>query len=104
MELYRTESFGPSVSVVVVEDEEEAVQVANDTEYGLSGAVFTRDLARGLRVARRIESGAVHINAMTVHDECSLPHGGAKMSGWGRFNANWGIEEFLRLKTITYQE
>lgn len=46
---------------------------------------------------------AVHINAMTVHDEANLPHGGAKMSGWGRFNGNWGFEEFLRLKTITYQ-
>lgn len=47
---------------------------------------------------------AVHINAMTIHDETNLPHGGAKLSGWGRFNGNWGLEEFLRLKTITYQE
>ncbi|KAF2679853.1 aldehyde dehydrogenase [Lentithecium fluviatile CBS 122367] len=104
MELYHTESFGPSVSVIEIESEEEAVRIANDTDYGLSGAVFTEDLARGIRIARQIESGAVHINAMTVHDESNLPHGGAKMSGWGRFNGNWGIEEFLRLKTITYQE
>ena len=104
MELYHTESFGPSVSVISVESEEEAVAIANDTEYGLSSAVFTENLARGLRVARQIESGAVHINAMTVHDESNLPHGGAKMSGWGRFNGSWGIEEFLRLKTVTYQE
>ncbi|KAF2186690.1 salicylaldehyde dehydrogenase [Zopfia rhizophila CBS 207.26] len=104
MELYHTESFGPSVSLIEVESEEEAIKIANDTEYGLSGAVFTENLARGLRVAKQIESGAVHINAMTVHDETNLPHGGAKMSGWGRFNGNWGIEEFLRIKTITYQE
>ena len=50
------------------------------------------------------ETSAVHINSMTVHDEWTLPHGGAKASGWGRFNGNWGIEEFLRTKTITYQE
>lgn len=104
MELFYTESFGPTVSIVEVESEEEAIKIANDTEYGLSGAVFTENLARGIRVARQIESGAVHINAMTVHDETNLPHGGAKMSGWGRFNGNWGLEEFLRLKTITYQE
>jgi acyl-CoA reductase-like NAD-dependent aldehyde dehydrogenase len=104
MELYYTESFGPSVSVISVESEEEAVAIANDTEYGLSSAVFTENLARGLRIARQIESGAVHINAMTVHDESNLPHGGAKMSGWGRFNGSWGIEEFLRIKTVTYQE
>ncbi|PVH95814.1 aldehyde dehydrogenase [Periconia macrospinosa] len=104
MELYYTESFGPTVSVMEVESDEEAISIANDTEYGLTGAVFTENLARGIRVARQIESGAVHINAMTIHDETNLPHGGAKMSGWGRFNGNWGLEEFLRLKTITYQE
>lgn len=104
MDVYHEESFGPSISVVEVASEEEAVNVANDTEYGLSGAVFTKDLARGLRVARRIESGAIHINAMTVHDETNLPHGGVKSSGWGRFNGSWGLDEFLRLKTITFQE
>ncbi|KAF2263556.1 aldehyde dehydrogenase [Lojkania enalia] len=104
MELYHTESFGPSVSLIEISSEDEAIQIANDTEYGLTSAVFTENLARGIRVAKQIESGAVHINAMTVHDETNLPHGGAKMSGWGRFNGNWGLEEFLRLKTITYQE
>ncbi|KAJ4299923.1 hypothetical protein N0V90_005170 [Kalmusia sp. IMI 367209] len=103
MELYHTESFGPSVSVIEISSEEEAIEIANDTEYGLTSAVFTENLGRALRIAKQIESGAVHINAMTVHDETNLPHGGAKMSGWGRFNGNWGFEEFLRLKTITYQ-
>ncbi|KAF1930509.1 salicylaldehyde dehydrogenase [Didymella exigua CBS 183.55] len=104
MDMYYTESFGPSVSVIEFETEEEAIEIANDTEYGLSGAVFTENLGRGLRIAKQIESGAVHINSMTVHDEPALPHGGAKASGYGRFNGNWGIEEFLRTKTITYQE
>tara|TARA_R110002003_G_scaffold140_2_gene12768 strand:- start:18025 stop:19005 length:981 start_codon:yes stop_codon:yes gene_type:complete len=103
MDLFYTESFGPSVSVIDISSDEEAVEIANDTDYGLSAAVFTKDLARGLRIAKQIESGAVHINSMTVHDEWTLPHGGAKASGFGRFNGHWGIEEFLRLKTITYK-
>ena len=131
MDLYQTESFGPTVSLIVVESEEEAVEIANDTEYGLSSAVYTQDLAAGLRVAKQIETGyvfspplsfliespyhkvrnleanidsAVHINNMTVHDEPSLPHGGAKKSGWGRFNASAGIEEFLRVKIVTWAD
>jgi len=76
MDLFYTESFGPTVSVITVKSEEEALELANDTEYGLSSAIFTRDLGRALRLARQIESGAVHINGMTVHDESNLPHGG----------------------------
>lgn len=104
MDLYHTESFGPSVSLIAVSSDEEAVEIASDTEYGLSGAVFTENLARGLKLARSIESGAIHINSMSVHDEANLPHGGTKKSGWGRFNAAWGMDEFLRTKTITWQE
>ncbi|KAJ7217684.1 Aldehyde/histidinol dehydrogenase [Mycena pura] len=102
MTMYREESFGPSVSLIAVADEEEAIAVANDV-YGLNSAVFTRDLARGLRVAKRLECGSVHINGMTVHDEATLPHGGVKNSGWGRFNGQWGLDEFLHVKTISYQ-
>lgn len=104
MDIYHTESFGPSVSVIEVDTEEEAIQIANDTDYGLSSAVFSENLQRALRIARQIETGAVHINSMSVHDEANLPHGGAKKSGWGRFNASWGLEEFLRTKTVTFQE
>ncbi|KAJ7638745.1 aldehyde dehydrogenase domain-containing protein [Roridomyces roridus] len=104
MRLYHEESFGPSVSLIAVDTEDEAVAIANDSEYGLNSAVFTKDLARGLRIAKRLESGSVHINSMSVHDEPSLPHGGVGRSGWGRFNGRWGIEEFLRTKTITFQE
>ena len=103
MDLYRTESFGPTVSIMTVEDEAEAVRIANDTEYGLSSAVFTEDLRRGLRFAREIESGAVHINGMTVHDEMALPHGGAKASGFGRFNSSRGLDEWVRTKAVTFR-
>ncbi|KAJ7126268.1 Aldehyde/histidinol dehydrogenase [Mycena epipterygia] len=104
MALFHKESFGPSVSLIAVASEDEAIALANNSEYGLNSAVFTRDLARGLRVARRLECGQVHINRMSVHDEPTIPHGGVKSSGWGRFNAQWGIDEFLRLKTITFKE
>lgn len=102
MELYQTESFGPTVSVIEIETEEEALRLANDTEYGLSAAVFTEDLRRGLRMARGIESGAVHVNGMTVHDETGLPHGGVKGSGFGRFGCE-GLGEWVRTKTVTFR-
>ncbi len=102
MDIYKTESFGPTVSIIEIGTEEEALRIANDTEYGLSSAVFTEDLRRGLRFARGIETGAVHINNMTVHDESALPHGGVKASGYGRFNAA-GLEEWVRTKTVTYR-
>lgn len=103
MDIYRLESFGPTVSLLEIETEEEALRIANDTEYGLSSAVFTEDLRRGLRFARGIETGAVHINSMSVHDETALPHGGAKASGYGRFNTGLGLEEWVRTKTVTFK-
>ena len=103
MELYYTESFGPTVSLFLVESDEEAIKIANDTEYGLASAVFTENLQRGFRIAKQIETGAVHINSMSVHDEANLPHGGAKKSGFGRFNGVEGLKEWVRLKTITWK-
>jgi len=97
------ETFGPVVSVAEVKDEEEAVAVANDTLYGLSAAVFTRDFAKGLAVAERIESGIVHINDQTVHDEPQVPFGGMKNSGWGRFGGHAALEEFTELRWISMQ-
>jgi acyl-CoA reductase-like NAD-dependent aldehyde dehydrogenase len=102
MDIYRTESFGPTASVYEVDDDDTAIRIANDTEYGLTSAVFTKDLRRGLKIARQIETGAVHINKMTIHDEAALPHGGAKMSGFGRFNGREGLEEWVRTKVITF--
>lgn len=103
MDIYLTESFGPLVSLFYVDTEEEALRLANDTEYGLSSAVFTEDLRRGLRFARGLETGAVHINSMTIHDESALPHGGAKSSGYGRFNSSRGLDEWVRTKTVTFR-
>ena len=102
--LYENESFGPSVAIYAFETEKQALGIANDTDYGLSGAVFTKDLAAGLRVAKGYETGAVHLNAMTIHDESNLPHGGAKKSGFGRFTGLPGLDEWLRSKVITYED
>ena len=101
MRLYRDESFGPVVGIIRVADEDEAVLVANDSEFGLSAAVFTRDSARGLRIARRIRSGICHVNGPTVHDEPQMPFGGVGASGYGRFGGRAGIEAFTELRWIT---
>ncbi len=103
MRIYGEESFGPCVSVVRVRGLEEAVRVANDTEYGLAAAVFGRDLDRAQAVARRIEAGLVHVNGPTVQDEAHVPFGGVKASGYGRFNGQPGIDFFTELKTMTVQ-
>ncbi|KAH8744434.1 putative salicylaldehyde dehydrogenase [Diaporthe sp. PMI_573] len=100
--LYREESFGPVVAFIVVPTVEEAIAVANDTEYGLSAAVWG-SLPKALAVARKIHSGAVHINGSTIHDEPTLPHGGMKSTGYGRFGSSWGISEFLTTRTITFK-
>ncbi len=104
MRIYGEESFGPVVTVVRVGSIDEAVRVANDTEYGLSAAVFGQDVNRALSVARRIESGICHVNGPTVHDEAQMPFGGVKASGYGRFGGNWGIAEFTELRWITIQD
>ena len=104
MDIYRNESFGPSVSLFTFKSIPEAVALANDTEYGLSASVFTKDLRKGFQIADQLESGAVHINSMTVHDEYQLPHGGVKKSGFGRFNGYQGLDEFLYYKAVTWVE
>ena len=103
MDLYRDESFGPVVGIVRARDEEEAIRLANDSEYGLAAAVFTRDTARGLAVARRIRSGICHVNGPTVHDEPQMPFGGVGASGYGRFGGKAGIEAFTELRWITIE-
>ncbi|MDQ0457820.1 aldehyde dehydrogenase [Rhizobium paknamense] len=103
MHIYSEESFGPVVAILRASDEDDAVRLANDSEYGLSAAVFTRDTARGLAVARRIHSGICHINGPTVHDEAQMPFGGTKASGYGRFGGKAGIAEFTELRWITME-
>ena len=103
MRLFRDESFGPVVGIIRARDEAHAIELANDTDYGLSAAVFTRDTARGLRVARQIRSGICHINGPTVHDEAQMPFGGVGASGYGRFGGKAGIDAFTELRWITIE-
>lgn len=103
MRIYRDESFGPVVAVIRARDEADAVRIANDSEYGLSASVFTRDTARGLRVARQVQSGMCHINGPTVHDEAQMPFGGLGASGYGRFGGKAGIDQFTELRWVTVE-
>ena len=103
MRIYAEESFGPVVTVVRVKGDEHALRVANDTEYGLSAAIFSQNIARAWNLARRVESGICHINGPTVHDEPQMPFGGVKASGYGRFGGRVGIDEFTELRWITVQ-
>jgi acyl-CoA reductase-like NAD-dependent aldehyde dehydrogenase len=104
MRIYHEESFGPVASIIRYVDIDEAVSIANDTEYGLAAAVFGRDVTRALDVARRLETGICHVNGSTIHDEPQMPFGGMKSSGWGRFGGQAGIDEFTELRWITIQD
>ena len=104
MRLYAEESFGPVKPVVRVAGDDEAVRVANDTEYGLSAAVFGTDVRRAMAVAERIESGICHVNGPTVADEPQMPFGGVKSSGYGRFGGRAAIEEFTALRWVTIED
>jgi vanillin dehydrogenase len=101
MRIYHEESFGPVAAVIRVTGADEAVRVANDTEYGLSAAVFGQDVSRAFDVARRIQSGMCHINGPTVQDEPNAPFGGVKASGYGRFGGSAAVHEFTELRWIT---
>jgi benzaldehyde dehydrogenase (NAD) len=103
MNIYRDESFGPIVAMIRATDEADAIRIANDTQYGLSASVFTRDTARGLGVARQINSGICHVNGPTVHDEAQMPFGGVGASGYGRFGGKAGIDSFTELRWITIE-
>ena len=103
MAIYADESFGPVVAVIRAKDEADAIRIANDSEYGLSAAVFTRDVARGLKVAKQIRSGICHVNGPTVHDEAQMPFGGVGASGYGRFGGKAGIDQFTELRWITVE-
>ncbi|WP_027058397.1 aldehyde dehydrogenase [Mesorhizobium loti] len=104
MRVYSEESFGPVKPVIRVNGEDEAVRVANDTEYGLSSAVFSRDIKRAMAVAARIEAGICHINGPTVGDEAQMPFGGVKGSGYGRFGGKASIAEFTDLRWVTIED
>jgi acyl-CoA reductase-like NAD-dependent aldehyde dehydrogenase len=100
MLFWQTESFGPVVGICEFDDEADVADLVNESSVGLSAAVFSRDTFSAFELGKRLSVGAVHINAPTVHDEASLPHGGVKDSGWGRFGSHWAFDEFLQTKTL----
>jgi len=103
MTIYDQETFGPITTVVRVNGVEEAIQVANDTEYGLAASVFGGDAGRAFQVALQIDAGHVHVNGATVANDAQAPYGGMKASGYGRFDGRAVINEFTELKWITIE-
>ena len=103
MSLYTDESFGPIVAIIRARDADHAVALANDSQYGLSASVFTRDIVQGLAIARRIQSGICHVNGPTIHDEPQMPFGGVGASGHGRFGGRQGIDSFTETRWITIE-
>jgi succinate-semialdehyde dehydrogenase/glutarate-semialdehyde dehydrogenase len=99
MPVYKEETFGPVAAVIRVKDEEEALRVANDSDYGLGAAIWTSDVKRGRRLAERVEAGLVFINGMVASD-ARLPFGGVKKSGFGRELSAYGIKEFTNIQTV----
>ena len=102
-ELAQAEQFGPVVPLIRANGEDEALRLANGTQFGLSSAVFTRDEGRGLRFALQVQAGMTHINDITLNDSPNNPFGGEKNSGLGRFGGEWIIEEFTTDHWITVQ-
>ncbi|MBA1204461.1 aldehyde dehydrogenase [Pseudomonas capeferrum] len=103
MKLYREESFGPVAVVLRASGDDALLALANDSEFGLSAAIFSRDTQRALALAQRLESGICHINGPTVHDEAQMPFGGVKASGYGSFGSTAAIDAFTQLRWVTVQ-
>ncbi|MNF48193.1 Vanillin dehydrogenase [compost metagenome] len=103
MEIYDEETFGPITTIVRVDGAEEALEVANDTAYGLSSAIFSANVSKALELASRLDAGCVHINGATVQNEAQAPYGGMKQSGYGRFDGSAVIDEFTEIKWVTVE-
>ena len=101
MKVYREETFGPIVPVIPYRTDDEAIAIANDTEYGLSSGVITQNENRGLAIAERLETGMCHINCSPINDEPHAPFGGMKSSGVGRYGGRWAMENFTETRWIT---
>lgn len=101
MDIFRKELFGPVSVISSFDTDEDAIAIANDSEFGLSGAVHTRDIDRGMRVARQVDTGMIHINDASIHDEPIVAFGGTKMSGVGRLNGQWSLDEFTTMKWVS---
>ncbi|WP_135824457.1 aldehyde dehydrogenase family protein [Halorussus ruber] len=104
MPIAAEEHFGPIAPVIPFEDIDEAIEMANDTEYGLSGSVHSEDVERAMDIAKRLETGMVHINGQTLNDEPHVAFGGVGASGIGRYNGEWIMEEFTETRWISVQD
>ncbi|KAJ5675987.1 ALDH-like protein [Penicillium macrosclerotiorum] len=102
MDIYYEEAFGPSVALFVARDDDHAIEIANDSPYGLNAAIHTLDFNRAWQMTQALDFGQIHVNNMTPHDEPTFPIGGVKGSGWGRNNALWGLREFSETKLMTW--
>ncbi|KAK0247398.1 hypothetical protein LTS09_017475 [Friedmanniomyces endolithicus] len=96
------ETFGPSASLYVVDSDIEAIRLANSSAYGLNATIHSTNMERALKMGKELDSAKVHINCISVYTSVTGPQGGVKGSGWGRQNADWGLEEFVQEKFITY--
>jgi salicylaldehyde dehydrogenase len=103
MQIYDQETFGPITVVIRVKTTQQAIDVANDSDYGLSSGVFGRDVNRALAVAMEMDYGSVHVNGATVQNEAQAPYGGTKNSGYGRFDGRAVVDEFTELKWVTIE-
>ncbi|MDH5159379.1 aldehyde dehydrogenase family protein [Heyndrickxia oleronia] len=101
MTIAQDELFGPVVCVMAFETEDDAIAIANDTKFGLSGAVHTSNLEKGVELAKKIHTGMIHVNDITINDEPIVAFGGEKQSGLGRLNGEWSLDEFTTLKWIS---
>jgi aldehyde dehydrogenase (NAD+) len=99
----REEVFGPVITILRAQDEEDALSMANDTEYGLTSSVFTRNIERGVQFALRVQAGMTHVNDVSVHDEPHAPFGGEKQSGVGRFGGHWILDEVTTEHLVSVQ-
>jgi aldehyde dehydrogenase (NAD+) len=97
------EVFGPVATIIKATDEKNALAIANDTTYGLSSAVFTQDIDRGVKFARGVEAGMTHVNDTTVHDDVHAAFGGEKQSGYGRFGGDWILEDMTSQHWVSIQ-
>lgn len=103
MTVFKTELFGPVAALIKAKDYKHAIELANNSDYGLSSAVFTNDLEKTMYAIDNIESGMVHVNGPSIRDEPVVPFGGVKDSGQGREGGKFSMDEFTELKWVTIQ-
>lgn len=104
MPIAQNEQFAPVAAIIPVDSEEEAINIANDSDFGLSGSVFTKDVDHGVEVALQIQTGMIHVNDQSVNCESNIPFGGEKSSGLGRYGGEWSLDEFTTQRWVSVQQ